>query len=102
VAYHEQNREGKQAESALSASVCRDTSYRCRQLKINDGDVTVISSKRGEVQVKAKISAQIKPGVVFLPMHWGKILNNDLNRANNFTSDRLTPYQKNPILNIAP
>jgi ferredoxin-nitrate reductase len=67
-----------------------------RQLKINDGDVTVIASKRGKVQVKAKISTQIKTGVVFLPMHWGKILGNDLNRANNLTSDRIDPISKEP------
>jgi ferredoxin-nitrate reductase len=48
------------------------------------------------VQVKAKISPQIKPGVVFLPMHWGKILGNDLNRANNLTSDRIDPISKEP------
>ncbi|MBC7398941.1 MAG: molybdopterin-dependent oxidoreductase [Mucilaginibacter sp.] len=66
------------------------------QLKISDGDVTVITSKRGSVQVKAKISAQIKQGVVFLPMHWGKILGNDLNRANNLTSDKVDPISKEP------
>ncbi len=60
------------------------------KLNISEGDVAIITSKRGEVQVKAKISTQIKQGVVFLPMHWGKVLGNDLNRANNLTvrSDR--------------
>jgi len=66
------------------------------RLKINEGDVTVITSRRGSVQVKAKISAQIKKGVIFLPMHWGKILGNDLNRANNITSDRIDPISKEP------
>jgi ferredoxin-nitrate reductase len=70
--------------------------YDAEQLKINEGDVTVITSKRGTVQVKAKISTQIKQGVVFLPMHWGKILGNDLNRANNITSDRVDPISKEP------
>ncbi|GAC1314596.1 MAG: hypothetical protein NVSMB24_39430 [Mucilaginibacter sp.] len=65
-------------------------------LEINDGDVTVISSRRGEVRVKARISAQIKQGVVFLPMHWGKILGNDLNRANNLTSGQVDPISKEP------
>ncbi len=65
-------------------------------LKIAEGDVTVISSRRGEVQVKAKITSQIKPGVVFLPMHWGKILGSDLNRVNNLTSDRVDPISKEP------
>ena len=66
------------------------------QLKIKEGDVTVISSRRGEVRVKARISSQIKRGVIFLPMHWGKILGNDLNRANNITSDSVDPISKEP------
>jgi ferredoxin-nitrate reductase len=65
-------------------------------LNINEGDITVISSRRGEVRVQAKLTDQIKPGVVFLPMHWGKILNNDLNRANNITSDKVDPISKEP------
>ncbi|HEY2582666.1 MAG TPA: molybdopterin-dependent oxidoreductase [Mucilaginibacter sp.] len=65
-------------------------------LQLNDGDITIIKSRRGEVRVKAKISNEIKRGVVFLPMHWGKILNNDLNRANNITSDLVDPISKEP------
>jgi len=65
-------------------------------LQINEGDVTVITSRRGEVRVKAAISTQIKQGVIFLPMHWGKILGNDLNRANNLTSDQVDPISKEP------
>ncbi|MEZ2338953.1 molybdopterin-dependent oxidoreductase [Mucilaginibacter sp. RCC_168] len=65
-------------------------------LMLNEGDITVITSRRGEVCVQAKLTAQIKQGVVFLPMHWGKILNNDLNRANNVTSDRVDPISKEP------
>ncbi|BAU55719.1 nitrate reductase [Mucilaginibacter gotjawali] len=65
-------------------------------LGINDGDITVITSRRGKVQVKAKISTQIKQGVVFVPMHWGKILGNDLNRVNNLTSDQVDPISKEP------
>jgi ferredoxin-nitrate reductase len=66
------------------------------KLNISEGDVKVITSKRGSVEVKAKITAQIKQGVVFLPMHWGKILGNDLNRANNITSDKVDPISKEP------
>ncbi|HEY5327623.1 MAG TPA: FAD-dependent oxidoreductase, partial [Mucilaginibacter sp.] len=65
-------------------------------LQINEGDVTVITSRRGEVRVKATISTQIKQGVIFLPMHWGKILGNDLNRANNLTSGQVDPISKEP------
>ncbi|MGY4538983.1 ferredoxin-nitrate reductase [Mucilaginibacter sp. UYNi724] len=65
-------------------------------LAISEGDMVSVTSKRGDVRVQAKLSTQIKPGVVFLPMHWGKILNNDLNRANNVTSARLDPISKEP------
>ena len=65
-------------------------------LGVKEGDVTVITSRRGEVMVKAKLSTQIKQGVVFMPMHWGKILGNDLNRVNNLTSDAVDPISKEP------
>ena len=67
-----------------------------RRLNITDESLVVVTSRRGEVRVKAKISAGIKRGVVFLPMHWGKILGNDLNRANNVTNDLLDPVSKEP------
>jgi ferredoxin-nitrate reductase len=65
-------------------------------LGIKAGDMTRILSRRGEVIVEAKLSPEMKPGVVFLPMHWGKILNNDLNRANNLTNDLVDPISKEP------
>lgn len=67
-----------------------------RRLAIADETLVVVSSPRGEVRVKAKISPGIKKGVVCLPMHWGKILDSDLNRANNITSDLLDPISKEP------
>ena len=63
---------------------------------ISEDDLVNIYNDRGEVRVKAKISMEIKKGVVFLPMHWGKILNNDLNRANNLTSRLIDPVSKEP------
>lgn len=65
-------------------------------LGLSEGDVTIVSSRRGEVRVKAKITSGIKQGVVFIPMHWGKILGSDLNRANNITNDALDPISKEP------
>ncbi len=63
---------------------------------IIDGSPVRITSKRGEVLVSAKLSESIKQGVVFLPMHWGKKLNHDLNRANNLTDDAVDPKSKQP------
>ncbi|MCJ8166580.1 molybdopterin-dependent oxidoreductase [Pontibacter sp. E15-1] len=65
-------------------------------LHIAGGDIVEVTSRRGEVRVKAKLSANIKQGVVFLPMHWGKILGSDLHRANNVTNDQLDPISKEP------
>jgi ferredoxin-nitrate reductase len=63
---------------------------------IDDNALVEVSSRRGNVRVKAKISEHIKRGVCFLPMHWGKILNNDLNRANNLTNNLVDPLSKEP------
>ena len=63
---------------------------------INDGELVEVFNTRGNVRVKAKFSNDIKKGVCFLPMHWGKILNSDLNRANNLTSNLVDPKSKEP------
>lgn len=67
-----------------------------KKRNLKDGDIVIIKNKRGEVQVPTKITTDIKTGVVFLPMHWGRVLNNDLNRANNLTSLTVDPYSKQP------
>ncbi len=63
---------------------------------INEDDLIEIFNGRGNVRVKAKLSTDIKRGVVFLPMHWGKILNSDLNRANNLTNNLIDSISKEP------
>ncbi|AYN67713.1 NAD(P)H-nitrite reductase [Euzebyella marina] len=63
---------------------------------LKDGDVAVVKSRRGDVQVKVKVNYDIRERVVFLPMHWGKMLNNDFGRANNMTSDLVDPISKEP------
>lgn len=64
--------------------------------EIKSGDIVVVSSKNGEVRVKAKVTDTIKEGVLFLPMHWGKQLDNDLNRTNNLTNTIVDPISKEP------
>jgi ferredoxin-nitrate reductase len=63
---------------------------------IQQDDIVVINNSFGTVQVRAKVTDEVKKGVVFLPMHWGKILNGDLARANNLISDRVDPFSKEP------
>ncbi|MBJ2176245.1 molybdopterin-dependent oxidoreductase [Aureibaculum sp. A20] len=64
--------------------------------KIKDGDVAIIKNNRGEVRVKVKLSFDIRKGVVFMPMHWGRILGEDFGRANNLTSNLIDPVSKEP------
>src|SRR5688572_4121082 len=63
---------------------------------IKENDLVDIFNARGNVRVKAKLSRDIKKGVVFLPMHWGKTLNSDLTRANNITNNLTDPKSKEP------
>jgi ferredoxin-nitrate reductase len=67
-----------------------------RALGLTADDIVVVRSRRGEVRVPAKLTDSIKKGTVFLPMHWGKILGNDLNRVNNVTNNLVDPVSKEP------
>lgn len=63
---------------------------------IEENALVEVFNARGNVRVKAKLSEDIKKGVCFLPIHWGKILNSDLNRANNLTNNLVDPKSKEP------
>ena len=67
-----------------------------QRLGIQEGQLVEISSRRGQVRVKASLSNSIKPGCVFLPMHWGKFSDTDLHRANNLTNPLVDPISKEP------
>ena len=66
------------------------------KISVNNGDIVMVTSKNGSVRVKAKVTDSIKENVVFLPMHWGKQLENDLNRTNNLTNTLVDPVSKEP------
>jgi ferredoxin-nitrate reductase len=63
---------------------------------IKENDIVQVLNERGSVRVKARLTEEIKQGVVFLPMHWGKVLKNDLNRTNNLTNNLIDPKSKEP------
>jgi ferredoxin-nitrate reductase len=63
---------------------------------IKESMLVEVKSIRGLVRVKAKLTTDIKRGLVFMPMHWGKIGGRDLNRVNNITSALVDPISKEP------
>ncbi|MEL7535360.1 MAG: molybdopterin dinucleotide binding domain-containing protein, partial [Bacteroidota bacterium] len=63
---------------------------------LKEGDIAEVENERGEVRVKVQITRNIRSGVVFLPMHWGKMLNQKFSRANNLTANRYDPVSKEP------
>ncbi|WP_456867393.1 molybdopterin-dependent oxidoreductase [Galbibacter sp. BG1] len=63
---------------------------------VKNGDITEIKSKNGVVRLRAKITDSVREGVIFIPMHWGKVLKSDLNRANNLTNNIIDPQSKEP------
>jgi ferredoxin-nitrate reductase len=68
---------------------------------IVDGEIVTVRNGRGEVRVRAAVTEDIRRGVVFLPMHWGKKLGGERGRANNVTSARVDPVSKEPDLKLA-
>lgn len=68
---------------------------------IIDGQLVEISNARGMVRARTKITEDIREGVVFLPMHWGKINGIDTARVNNITNNLIDPRSKEPDLKFA-
>ena len=49
-----------------------------QKLGIEDGHLVEVSSRRGSLQVKAKITEQVVPGLVFMSFHWNEVPTNVL------------------------
>jgi ferredoxin-nitrate reductase len=63
---------------------------------LKEGDLAIISGNRGTAQAMVKVTNAIREGMVFLPMHWGKILQKNFARTNNLTNTLLDPRSKEP------
>ncbi|HZE20826.1 MAG TPA: molybdopterin dinucleotide binding domain-containing protein, partial [Desulfobaccales bacterium] len=59
-------------------------------LNLKDGERVKVSSRRGEIQIKAKVSGKVKPGVVFIPFHFAEAA------ANVLTNPAYDPTAKIP------
>lgn len=63
---------------------------------IAQGDPVDVTNSRGQVRVTAVVTDTIKKGVVFLPMHWGKMMERTASRANNLTAMRVDRISRQP------
>ncbi len=66
------------------------------KLKVHEGDLLVISSPRGRIEVPAKLSLTVRPGNLFLPIHFGE---NPPNVLTN--SEALDPLAKIPEFKVS-
>ncbi|MHC4874883.1 MAG: formate dehydrogenase subunit alpha [Planctomycetota bacterium] len=59
-------------------------------LNITDGDQLAVSSRRGTIELAARIDSGVEPGCVFIPFHFREAA------ANTLTTDALDPFGKIP------
>jgi len=67
------------------------------KLDLTQGDMMQISSRRGTIQLPARIGNAVPPGTVFIPFHWGDIYNEG-NAANYLTISAIGRVAKQPEL----
>jgi len=70
------------------------------RLLINDGDLILMSSRRGEMEAPARITSSVSPGVLFLPIHFGENPPNVLTDAEAFDPMAKIPEFKVSAVNI--
>ncbi len=65
-------------------------------LVVKEGDVLVLSSRRGRLEAPAKISPAVEPGTLFLPIHFGENPTNVLTSA-----EAVDPLAKIPEFKVS-
>ena len=68
-----------------------------QEFKLRNGELAAISSRRGHLTATVEITDRIRPGSVFLPMHWGFTQENAC-EANTLMHDQACPVSKQPEL----
>ncbi|HZU35547.1 MAG TPA: molybdopterin oxidoreductase family protein, partial [Gemmataceae bacterium] len=66
-------------------------------LELAAGDLVQVSSRRGTVQLPARLSERVSPGMVFVPFHWGDVFSEG-NAANYLTISAIGRVAKQPEL----
>ncbi len=64
------------------------------RIGIKEGEFLYVSSRRGKIKIKAKVTKKVAPGVVFIPFHFAEAA------ANELTISELDPISKIPELKV--
>ncbi len=64
-------------------------------LGIREGQTVKVTSRRGSITLKARLTRRVGKGTVFIPMHWAEAA------ANTLTIDALDPQAKTPEFKVA-
>ncbi len=70
-------------------------------LCIGEGDLLRIASRRGELRLPARLTANIQPGCCWAPMHWNDLFAPDV-AVNQVTSENACPESQQPELKYCP
>ncbi len=65
------------------------------RLKVTDGGPLTVKTRRGSIDVTAKVTRDIRPDTVFVPFHWP-----DRQSANRLTNDALDPISRMPEFKV--
>lgn len=67
---------------------------------IREGDLVLVRSRRGKVIAPARVTDDVREGVVFFPMHWGA-MTAKAGMANTLTGPYIDPISKEPEMKHA-
>ena len=66
------------------------------KLAVKNGDILVLSSRRGDIEAPANLTDSVVPGTLFLPIHFGEIPTNVLTNA-----EAVDPLAKIPEFKVS-
>ena len=82
------SRRSKVLEAAAPEPFIEMNAADAERLGVKDSEVLTVSSRRGEIELKARVGDVVAPGVVFIPFHYKEAA------ANLLTNDALDPISK--------
>jgi anaerobic selenocysteine-containing dehydrogenase len=81
-------------DTLVSVGVIEINPADARNLSIADGDLVEVSSRRGKIEIAARVTERVSPGTVFLAFHYREA------PANRLTIAALDPVAKIPEFKV--